>query len=73
MDSQTEYAPYVPGDVPLAAIPSHETKPQTVPKRLVMSVEPRVCSATHPRVETMQEHSSELGVGGRLVAATQAA
>ena len=48
------------------------SSPQTVLKRLEVSLPDRPVSAIHERDDTMQLHNSALAIGGRLLEAAQA-
>lgn len=73
MALQGEKAPYWPGEVPLALIPEQSTakSPQMYPKRSLMLVGARLGLAAQPRLGRTQLQRPSLGVGGRLVAASQ--
>jgi len=63
-------APYTP-EVPLAAMPSHDTRPQTVPNSSPIAVSLRLLTTTQSRVGEIQSQTAWFGVGGRSVAAAQ--
>lgn len=58
----------------LAVIPAQAllSRPQTVLKRLAVSLPDRPVLATHESEETIQLHNSELAIGGRLLDAAHA-
>lgn len=60
--------------VALAVIPAQAllSRPQTLLKRLAVSLPDRPVLAIHESEDTMQLHNSELAIGGRLLDAAQA-